>query len=432
MFSINKEGNPKPRVFRVPQSEAVVNRYGFNSDGHATVLSRLRERIHSFVYSHAHLLPSSVFPPPSPTQPFDPDPVTSLLLSEKGANSHLIDAMGIPRSMQPGQLLAINLGKNKTSAPEAVDDFVNGVTRLGPFADVIVVNVSSPNTPGLRSLQRAGIFEELLQSVKDARDALPQNVKPNILVKVAPDLSHDELEDVAFAARETHIDGIIVSNTTISRPPSAGDHPHLSQTGGLSGKPLKELSLSALKALYTATDGTIPLVGCGGISSAQDAVDFARAGASLVQLYTALTYQGVGLPRKIKDDLAEILGKEGKSWSDLVGSGVRLPSPQDIERQRAERQRMLAQAQSAAVLKTLTAEVERVLQTQPVPIEQEPPKIIVQKPVSAEASETNNGTESNADKAVDNPVPFSSLGKIFSTIGERGNASNQGPGKRLV
>lgn len=437
-----QEGNPKPRVFRVPETEAVVNRYGFNSDGHQAVISRLRERVHAFVYANAHLLPTSVFPRPSPTQPFDPDPVTSLLLSSKGSDAQLIDAMGLPRSFTPGQLLAVNLGKNKTSAPEAVDDFVNGVAKLGPFADVLVVNVSSPNTPGLRSLQRAGIFEELLRSVKEARDALPQTVKPGLLVKVAPDLSMEELEDVAYAARDSKVDGIIVSNTTTTRPASAGAHPHLTQTGGLSGRPLKELSLSALQALYTATDGTIPLVGCGGISSAQDAVDFARAGASLVQLYTALTYQGAGLPRKIKDELAAMLEKDNKRWTDLVGAGVRLPSPEDRQKQRQAREQILAQAKSAAELSKLTADIESVLkqleppatapQAQSLPAQQ---PIVVETPKPAPGSEDKGagsaeGKKSAAEAA--QPVPFSSLGKIFSTIGERGTEATKTPGKRLV
>lgn len=425
-------------MFRVPESEAVVNRYGFNSDGHHTVASRLRERVHAFIYANAHLLPVSVFPPPSPTQPFDPDPVTSLLLSEKGADAQLIDAMNIPRSTVPGKFLAVNLGKNKTSAPESVDDFIKGVQRLGPFADVLVVNVSSPNTPGLRSLQRAGIFEELLTSVKQARDALPQSVKPSLLVKVAPDLSTEELEDVAYAARDSKVDGIIISNTTTSRPASAGVHPHLTETGGLSGRPLKDLSLSALQALYTATDGTIPLVGCGGISSAQDAVDFARAGASLIQFYTALTYQGVGLPRKIKDELAALLERENKTWADLIGAGVQLPLPEEREKQKQLRQQMLAQAQSAAELNKLTSEIEAVLRKltpEPTPEEQvaalQPP-IVVETPKPSTEAASEKAVKEAKLTAEQDPAPFSSLGKIFSTIGERGSESTKAPGKRLV
>lgn len=428
----------------------MVNRYGFNSEGHNAVLGRLRERIHAFVYANPHLLPTSVFPPPSPAQPFDPDPVTTLLKSPKGKDAQLIDAMGLPRSTVPGHLLAINLGKNKFSAPEAVDDFVKGVARLGPFADVLVVNVSSPNTPGLRSLQRAGIFEELLQSVKNARDALPGSVKPGLLVKVAPDLSIDELEDIALAARQSSIDGIIVSNTTVTRPASAGAHPHLSETGGLSGPPLKDLSLSALQALYTATDGSMPLIGCGGISNAADVADFGRAGASFVQMYTGLTYQGAGMPRKIKDELAQLLNNEGKRWSDLVGSDVKLPTPEERQAKQAAREQLLAQAQQAAALNKLTNEVESALEKlgvkKALKEEVQNPTIVVEKPLpsspteaigapadtSGQQQQQQQQQKTSPQQSTEDPVPFSSLGKIFSTIGERGTDATKEPGKRLV
>lgn len=227
----------------------------------------------------------------------------------------------MPRSLTPGKVLGINLGKNKVSDPDSIDDFVKGVASLGPYADVLVVNVSSPNTPGLRNLQRKGMLSELLEGVVKARDALPGSVKPPVLVKVAPDLDDEQVSDIAFAAQNSGIDGVIVSNTTISRPASAGSSPTLQETGGLSGPPVKALALRALSALYEQTDGKIPLVGCGGISTGQDALDYAKAGASLVQLYTGFVYGGVGLPRRIKDELAALLEKEGKAWKDVIGSG---------------------------------------------------------------------------------------------------------------
>ncbi|KPV74412.1 uncharacterized protein RHOBADRAFT_37426 [Rhodotorula graminis WP1] len=315
-------GNPKPRVFRVPETESVINRYGFNSEGHDAALARLRQRIIGFVNRYASLLPPSLFPPTPETQAAMDhfDPVRAYLASQDGAGAAPADAVDMPRSLTPGKVLGINLGKNKTSDPDSIADFVRGVESLGPYADVLVVNVSSPNTPGLRNLQRKGMLSELLEGVVKARDGLPGHVKPPVLVKVAPDLDDEQVSDIAYAATHSGIDGVIVSNTTISRPKSAGSSPTLAETGGLSGPPVKQLALRALSALYEQTDGKIPLVGCGGISTGQDALDFAKAGASLVQLYTGFVYGGVGLPRRIKDELAELLKAEGKAWKDVVGT----------------------------------------------------------------------------------------------------------------
>lgn len=317
-------GNPKPRVFRVEDSKSVVNRYGFNSEGHAAALARLRQRVIKFVSDYASLLPPALFPtqaPSSPTVSPEFDPIEAYLASKEGSGAAPADAVGMPRSLKPGRVLGINLGKNKVSDPDSIDDFVKGIAALGPYADVLVVNVSSPNTPGLRNLQRKGMLSELLEGVVEARNLLPTSVKPPVLVKVAPDLDDEQLSDIAYAAKTSGVDGVIVSNTTISRPASAGTSTVLQETGGLSGPPVKELALRALSGLYEQTDGKIPLVGCGGISSGQDALDYAKAGASLVQLYTGFVYGGVGLPRKIKDELAELLQKEGKAWKDVIGSG---------------------------------------------------------------------------------------------------------------
>ena len=301
-----------------------MNRYGFNSEGHAAALARLRQRVIKFVSDYASLLPPALFPtqaPSSPTVSPEFDPIEAYLASKEGSGAAPADVVGMPRSLQPGRVLGINLGKNKVSDPDSIDDFVKGIAALGPYADVLVVNVSSPNTPGLRNLQRKGMLSELLEGVVEARNLLPTVVKPPVLVKVAPDLDDEQLSDIAYAAKTSGVDGVIVSNTTISRPASAGTSTALQETGGLSGPPVKDLALRALSGLYEQTDGKIPLVGCGGISSGQDALDYAKAGASLVQLYTGFVYGGVGLPRKIKDELAELLQKEGKAWKDVIGSG---------------------------------------------------------------------------------------------------------------
>ncbi|KAK4049140.1 Dihydroorotate dehydrogenase (quinone), mitochondrial [Microbotryomycetes sp. JL201] len=312
-------GNPRPRLFRVPELEAVVNRYGFNSEGHANVLDRLRDRLRRFVTQHSGALPPSLFPETPADAGPGYDPVNELLSSPAGSDAHMVDELGLPRSLAEGRVLGVNLGKNKSSDPDSIDDFVVGIKTLGPYADVLVVNVSSPNTPGLRNLQRKGILTELLQGVVAARNELGSTVKPPVLVKIAPDNDEEQLNDIAAAVLESKIDGIIVSNTTISRPENV-DVPYLSETGGLSGPPVKPLALKALNTLYEATDGKVPLVGCGGISSGQDAVDFAKAGASLVQLYTSFIYGGVGLPRRIKDEISDILQSERKTWSQIVGS----------------------------------------------------------------------------------------------------------------
>ena len=284
------------------------------------MLARLRLRVREFVHRHAHLLPTSLFPPTPPGAAPDRTPVVSLLASPAGADAKLPDALGSARSLRADRVLAVNLGKNKSSAPDVVDDYVQGVRKLGPLADVVVVNVSSPNTPGLRSLQRRGMLEELLGAVVKARDALPDPAhKPAVVLKVAPDLTTREIRDIASAALETKIDGLIVSNTTVSRPSSAGTDPKLAETGGLSGPPLKPIALPVLASFYVATEGKLPLVGCGGIRSGDDALDYARAGASFVQLYTALGYEGVGLPARIKDDLTDRLRAEGSTWTQQIG-----------------------------------------------------------------------------------------------------------------
>lgn len=354
-----QDGNPKPRFFRIPSSQSVINRYGFNSDGHLAVLERLRNRVHAWLVKNANLLPESIFTPPQISGDPDPDPVEAILHSRTDAQ--VLDQLNVPRSLVPGKVLAINLGKNKASAAESIADYVAGVQTLGPYADILVINVSSPNTPGLRSLQRREIVQALLEDVVKARNELTSSNKPPILLKIAPDLSKDEVADIGSAAKASKVDGIIVSNTTISRPLTAGIDPVTQEAGGLSGPPVKPLALRVLKTLYALTGGEIPLIGCGGISTGQDALDYAKAGASFVQLYTALGYQGVGLPRMIKDEIVDELKKEGKTWKDVVGSGIDIASIQALGREHNPAAILSLEEEASDGLERLKYEVEAAL-----------------------------------------------------------------------
>jgi len=278
-------GNPRPRVFHIPEDGALINRYGFPSDGHASVLSRLRARI----------------------SPFRPESV------------------GVPASLRHGSLLAVNLGKNKASPADSIADFVDGVETFGSYADVLVINVSSPNTPGLRGLQTRSALTNLLNGVnavrKKAASASRDARAPKLVVKIAPDLSESELLDIASVIRENEVDGVIVSNTTVSRPSSLINS-NKGEQGGLSGKPLKPFTLAALRILRPQIPASIPLIGCGGISSGADALEYAKAGASLVQIYTSFGYDGAGACRRIKDELKELLAKEGATWQGVVDDAV--------------------------------------------------------------------------------------------------------------
>uniref|UniRef100_A0A667XDS2 Dihydroorotate dehydrogenase (quinone), mitochondrial n=1 Tax=Myripristis murdjan TaxID=586833 RepID=A0A667XDS2_9TELE len=253
-----QEGNPKPRVFRLPTDQAIINRYGFNSCGLAEARQRLKAR--------------------------------------EGTQLELSKA-GLP--------LGINLGKNKLSQ-NAGADYLEGVRVLGPLADYLVVNISSPNTPGLRDLQGKNELHQLLHEVLKERDALQGERKPPVLVKIAPDLTTQDKRDIADVVTELGVDGLMVSNTTVSRPETLQD-PQSSEVGGLSGKPLKDLSTHTVRDMYSLTKGKIPIIGIGGVASGQDAMDKIRAGASLVQLYTALTYQGPPVVTKIKRELEQLL-----------------------------------------------------------------------------------------------------------------------------
>lgn len=236
-------------------------------------------------------------------------------------------------------VVGVNLGKNKLS-PSAVDDFCAGVRALGPLADYVVVNVSSPNTPGLRALQDRQSLLTLLAAVRKERDALTMRVEqriaypfkgatqdrvarkklPSLLLKVAPDLTDTDKADIAAVCAEVGIDGIIISNTTVARPATLRS-PHASESGGLSGAPLLAASTALLSEFYALTGGRIPLIGAGGVSSGADAYAKIRAGASLVQLYSAFALQGPEVVTRVTSELAALLHRDGyASVADAVGA----------------------------------------------------------------------------------------------------------------
>lgn len=264
-------GNPQPRCFRLEEFDAVINRYGFNSigvEGVKSNLSRARTRMAS--------------------------------------------------SSKPGGLLGVNLGKNKLSE-DAVGDYTVGVRELGPLADYLVINISSPNTPGLRALQGRKELEALVSGVIRERNLLPSRVP--LLVKIAPDLIREDLEDIARVSLKLGVDGLIVSNTTIERPGPIASHAHGQEAGGLSGKPLFAMSTAVLREMYSLTGGSIPLVGVGGVSSGREAYEKIRAGASLVELYTSLSYQGPSVVPRVKRELAACLREDGfSSVQDAIGA----------------------------------------------------------------------------------------------------------------
>jgi len=206
-------------------------------------------------------------------------------------------------------VVGVNLGKNRDSE-DAAADYLEGVRRVGALADYFVINVSSPNTPGLRDLQRRETLDDLLRQLVAARDETAPGTP--LLVKIAPDLSSEERADIAALAAPSGIDGIVIANTTVARPPRLRSS-EAGEPGGLSGKPLFAPSTALLGEIYRLTDGKLPLIGVGGIASAEDAYAKIRAGASLVQLYTALVFAGPALVGRIKRGVADLLRRDGFS-----------------------------------------------------------------------------------------------------------------------
>lgn len=265
-------GNSGKRLFRLDADRAVINRFGFNSQGLDAYAKRLRDR----------------------------------------------------RARSARGIVGANVGKNR-DAEDAAADYVKGIAAVCAYADYLVVNVSSPNTPGLRGLQARAPIEDLLTRALEARRrAAPDPARPPpLLAKVGPDLDDDQLKDIAEVALAVGIDGLIVGNTTVARPPGLRGRDR-DAAGGLSGRPLLAPSTACLRAMYAMTGGRLPIVGCGGVSSGADAYTKIRAGASLVQLYSALVFHGPGLVAEIKRDLANFLRADGFAHvSDAVGADHR-------------------------------------------------------------------------------------------------------------
>jgi dihydroorotate dehydrogenase len=269
-------GNPRPRLFRLERDEGVINRLGFNNDGAEAVLRRL------------------------------------------AARAHLSGIVGV------------NIGANKDSA-DRVADYVALIETFAPVASYFTINVSSPNTPGLRNLQQSAALDDLLARVIDARERVRRNAGDSpVLLKIAPDLSLTELDDVVQIARSRRVDGMIVANTTITRPSSLREAGRAKEQGGLSGRPLFRLSTRMVAETYVRAEGAFPLIGVGGIDNGGAALTKIRAGASLIQLYSSLVYKGLGLVDEIKNDLASTLLRTGRdTLSEIVGADAATITAED-------------------------------------------------------------------------------------------------------
>jgi len=254
-------GNPRPRLFRLPEDKGVINRMGFPGQGLDVARSRLAAR------------------------------------GRRG-------------------FVGVNIGANKDSVDRAAD-YVTCAAVLAPYADYLVCNVSSPNTPGLRNLQGRQQLADLLKRVQDA--IAPKPVP--LVVKIAPDASDDDLDDIVAVCRDLRMDGIIVGNTTLSRPATLRSD-RKTEAGGLSGAPLTALSTEVVAKTAKRIEKQFPLIGCGGVGSGADAYAKIRAGATLVQLYSAMVYEGPPLVRRVKNELAALLMRDGfKSVAEAVGAG---------------------------------------------------------------------------------------------------------------
>ncbi|MGH6768228.1 MAG: quinone-dependent dihydroorotate dehydrogenase [Xanthobacteraceae bacterium] len=269
-------GNPRPRLFRLEGDEAVINRLGFNSEGAEAVLRRLAARA-----------------------------------------GH-------------GGIVGVNVGANKDSA-DRIADYVGQIEMFAPVASYFTCNISSPNTPGLRDLQQGSVFDELTARVVEARDRVSRDAGPTpVLVKIAPDLTLNELDDVVAIARRRRVDGMIVGNTTIARPDWLKEQDVAKEAGGLSGRPLFALATRMLAETYVRVEGAFPLVGTGGIDSGETALAKIRAGACLVQLYSSLVFRGLGLVSEIKNTLADALRTGNHAGLDeLVGADAAAMTAED-------------------------------------------------------------------------------------------------------
>ena len=251
-------GNPRPRLFRLRDDGAVINRFGFNNEGYDRARARLQRR--------------------------------------------------------PAGIIGVNVGANKV-APDRIADYALGVRTFAPVADYLAINVSSPNTPGLRDLQRRDALDALVARAVEARDESAPR-RP-LLVKIAPDLDDRELDDIFAVALARRVDGLIVSNTTVARLATLAS-PHRGEAGGLSGRPLFAPSTRLLARARLALGGAVALIGCGGVEDAETALAKIEAGADLVQLYTSLALKGVGVVAGILDGLTRAVGERGVSSLSLL------------------------------------------------------------------------------------------------------------------
>ncbi len=220
-----------------------------------------------------------------------------------------------------GGVVGINVGANKDS-PDRIADYVQLIERFAAVASYVTVNISSPNTPGLRNMQQAAVLDDLLARVIDARERVAPNAGPTpVLLKIAPDLSLPDLDDVVGIARSRRVDGMIVGNTTVARPPHLREVETAKEAGGLSGRPLLPLSNRMLAETYVRVEGVFPLIGAGGIDTGASALAKMRAGASLIQLYSGLVFSGLGLVAEIKRTLLAALERDRKSsLADYIGA----------------------------------------------------------------------------------------------------------------
>jgi dihydroorotate dehydrogenase len=261
-------GNPRPRLFRLPSDQALINRLGFPNEGVEALVRRLAR-------------------------------------------------------LQDGRLrgtpLGVNIGKSKdTPLDRALDDYVALLGQVAPYAGYVAINVSSPNTPGLRQLQTRQYFDDLLRAIAAARESLPRRTP--LLVKIAPDLSWPDLDGILEAALAHHLDGLIATNTSLSRAGLRSPAPLREQAGGLSGRPLQSRATDVIRYIYKQTEGRLPIVGVGGVDGPQAALEKIRAGATLVQVYSGLVYEGPGLVRQINRGLVSV----GAGIQTQVGAEHRL------------------------------------------------------------------------------------------------------------
>ncbi|MDC0232345.1 quinone-dependent dihydroorotate dehydrogenase [Pelagibacteraceae bacterium] len=260
-------GNEKPRIFRLLEDEAIINHLGFNNKGSEKILSNLK----SF-YQNRDI----------------------------------------------NKIVGVNIGKNKSTQND-IDDYLYCVEKLGLYSDYITINISSPNTPGLRDLQLRGRIETLVKKIQKKQSEIKQLVKKPIFIKISPDLDDEQLRDIALMSLANNVKGLIISNSTIKRPDTLIS-PYKNEVGGLSGKPIFLNSTILLKKMYSLTNGQIILMGVGGISSGHECYEKIKAGASLVQLYTALVYKGPQIINKILKELDELITIDGyKNIKDVIG-----------------------------------------------------------------------------------------------------------------